>query len=209
MCDWFFPRDKTRDELCARLQDLGMSARLADRVPVNRIADLRPEERSGPGSLGIIVIADGPIPWVNVRKRTISQADESSTYYYTDYGVNVPYATPNTTIESVRRRDTPRGKAIDAEWKAEGPDQDSALVADVLRRLGEDAQVTEAIIATGDVAVDTRFPGLGRGWDGTGTGSAWVITPYTEEVPTRQEWDCYQAIARHLIEAGREQPNTE
>ena len=178
MFDWF--RDKTRDKICAELQSLGVNARMAVRG--------RPEEETGEGSLGIIEIAGGPIPWVNVRR---VEAEDDEQDYYTDFGVEVPYNAPNATVTAETR-----AQMKDVEWWAQGSDWDSPLVADVLRRLREDTQVTEAILATRDVEI-------------IGSGSRWVITLDTEEVPTRQEWDCYQAIARHLIAAKGEEPNTD
>ena len=192
MCDWF--RDKSRDKICAGLQSLGVDAQMA--------VQGRPEEDSGEGSLGIIDIADGPIRWVNVRRVTTSgggymDGGDSVTHYHTDYGIQVGYPTPNVTIKSVGRKTFPLlGKVIDAPWMAEGSDPDAGVVADVLQRLREDATVREAIMATRDVKI-------------TGYSSFWVISTQTREVPTRQAWECYQAIARHLIEAGREQPTPE
>ena len=184
-------RDHARDDICTGLQSLGANARMAVRG--------RPEESMGKGSsLGIIDIDDGPIDWVNVRKVDSGLTEfDSSTTYYTDYGFKVPYRPPNATIKSVLIKTGPLfGNAFDGEWRAEGSDRGSGLVADVLRRLEEDAQVTEAVIAIRDVEI-------------TGHPLAWVISMKTGEIPTRQAWDCYQAIAWHLIEAGREEPNTE
>ena len=176
-------RDKSRDNICAGLQRFGVNARMAARG-------------SGEGSsLGIIDIDGGPIPWVNVRKVVTSGGSYpygggGSTTYYTDYGVNVPYRPPNATIKSVRRKAFPLlGQVLDTDWRAGGSDRDSGVVADILRRLGEDAQVREAVMATRDVEI-------------TRTGSrSWIISTKTREVPWPQAWNCYQAIARHLIEA--------
>ena len=174
--------DDARDNMFAGLQSLGVNARMADRG--------RPEE--GEGSMGIIDIVDEPISWVSVGSVTSSQV-YVSTDDYTHYGVKVSYriTLPITTIRSVRRKNFPLlGKVIDAGWTADWwAERGSALVADVLRRLREDAQVREAVIATRDVTI-------------TGHSSFWVVATLTGRVPTRQEWDCYQAIARHLIEAG-------
>ena len=99
---------------------------------------------------------------------------------------------------------------IDAEWRAipirsidaftvhynldlGGSEPASVTVADVLERLGANTQIREAVVATGDVIL-------------IGEGVRWVISTPTKKVPTRQAWDCYQAIARHLIEAGRDEP---
>ena len=196
-------RDHTRDNLCAELQTLGVNARMADRG--------RPEEDTGEGtSLGIIDIVGGSIPWVNVRKVTTSgggyeDGDDSVTTCYTDYGVPVGYPTPNVTIKSARRKGFPLlGAVIDAEWSAEGSNPDAGVVADILRRLGEDATVRDAIMATRDVKIIVGPHGPQR--EGR---LGWVISTQTRAVPTRQAWDCYQAIARHLIEAGREEPRTD
>ena len=180
-------RDRARDNICTGLQRLGVHAQMADRG--------RPEEDTGKGSLGVIDIADGPIPWVNVRKVVYQGGPPSSsgtsTTYYTDYGIKVPYRLPRATIKSVRRKTFPvLGRVVDVDWRARGSDRGSALVADVLRRLREDTWVREAIIATRDVRITGHL------------GSFWVVSTETRDVPTRQAWDCYQATARHLIEAG-------
>ena len=185
MCDWF--RDKSRDDFCAGLQSLGVNARMAVRG--------RPEEKTGEGSLGLIDMDGGPIPWVNVRRVTSSSQDDVWHNYYTDYGVNVPYRPPSTTI--TRRVTFPLvGKVVDGGWTAVGSDQGTGLVADVLRRLGEDAQVREDVIATRNVEI-------------IGHPLAWVISTQTgAAVFFWQAWHIYQAIARHLIEA-RGEPNAE
>ena len=180
-------RDKSREKICAGLQSLGVNARMA--------ALGRPEEYTGPGhSFGIIDINDGPIPWISVFYTTHLAEGTSGTrvviIYYTHYGVSVPYRPPSTTIKSVRRRRFRLlGKVIDAEWSAKGSDRDSDLVQDVLRRLGDDGHVRQAVIATRDVEI-------------IGSGRGWVISTMTRDVPTGQAWECYQAIARHLIAAG-------
>ena len=187
-------RDHTRDEICAGLQKLGVNAQLAGRG--------RPKEKMGNGMLGIIDIDGGPIAWVNVGKDNDGDP-------YSEYGIEVPYDIPATTIKWVRRRAFPvLGRVIDADWRADGADCDSPVVAEVLRRLREDAQVTEATIATGGVEITPGFVFVSGWFRQNWSRHAWVITRH-ESVPTRQAWDCYQAIARHLIEAGREEPNTE
>ena len=181
---WEVFRDHARDNICAGLQSLGMDAQMADRG--------RPEEDSGGGSLGIIDIVDGPISWVNVRKVNSGSQDDASVDRYTDYGVKVSYRLPNATISLVSRKNFPLlGEVDEADWRAEGSDTESGLVAGVLRRLWEDVQVRRAIIATRDVEIT-------RSWLG-----CWVVSTDTNEAPTRRAWDCYQAIARHLIQAGR------
>ena len=182
-------RDHARDNICAGLKSLGVNAQMAVRG--------RPEEDTGKGSLGIIDIDDGPIPWVNVRKVTRGGGQYGGgTDYYTDYRVNVPYRPPNATIRSDRRKSFLRAKVIGAHWSSTGSEGDSGLVADVLRRLGEEAYVRAAIVATRDVEI-------------IGSGVGWIISTQTREAPSRQAWYCYQAIARHLIEARRTETNTE
>ena len=72
-------RDKTRDELCAHLQSLGIEAQMVPRG--------RAEEKIYPGprrSLGVIDIAEGPIPWVNVTIATsaVGRDEDFDTPYY-------------------------------------------------------------------------------------------------------------------------------
>ena len=142
----------------------------------------------------IAIVDDGPIDSVEVQEViTVIYNESTSTDYYTFYSFKIAYGKPNATIKSVRRKNFPLvGKVIDADWRVDGSDRRSALVADVLQRLREDAQIREAIMATRDVQISC-------------SGS---IRTATRDVPTRQAWDCYQAIAQHLIDAGREEPNT-
>ena len=179
-------RDRARDEICAGLRTLGVDARMASRG--------RPEEgESGAGaSVGIIDIAEGPIRWINVYKY-------HSGAYSISYGVEVTYRAPKTTIKTITAMESIMGRMIDPDWRAGGYDRYSPVVKDIQQRLGADAQIRAALIATRD---DVSIKGSGV--------RDWVITTGTGpgEAPTRQAWDCYQAIAQHLIAARGEEPNT-
>ena len=78
-------RDKTTDKFCAHLQSLGIEAQMAPRG--------RAEEKiyTGPRqSLGVIDIAKGPIPWVNVTSATSAWGpveDITTMPRYLAYGV--------------------------------------------------------------------------------------------------------------------------
>ena len=177
-------RDKTRDNIYTGLQSMGIDAQIAERD--------RTEERIGCGnrrtypfqvdmrSLGLIDIAEGPIRWVNVLRSASSPS--SGTVYYTDYGVPDPRLgprmtgyIPNLQIESVRNVSVLR-------WK--GKDSDRGII----NRLNSDISIKHPIMENRDVII--RADGYHK---------CWIIQVETREVPSKELWNCYQAIADHLL----------
>ena len=177
-------RDHTRDDICARLRSLGIDAQIAERD--------RTEERIGCGnrrtypfqvdmrSLGLIDIAEGPIRWVNVLRSASSPS--SGTVYRTDYGVPDPRLgprmtgyIPNLQIKSVRNVSVLR-------WK--GKDSDRGII----NRLNSDISIKHPIMENRDVII--RADGYHK---------CWIIQVETREVPSKELWNCYQAIADHLL----------
>ena len=163
--------DKTRDELCAGLQAIGVDARTAERG--------RPEEKTGRGSLGVIDIGRGPIRWINVR--VYDQGE--NTVHITEYGVPDSRHLPEIEIDSVRVKTFPVfGRVIDVRW------QGKDLGLRIVERLSSDAAIKGAIIGSGDeVAVVAR-----------GDHGGWLIRRETTATPSAAQWSCYQAIAEHL-----------
>jgi len=181
-------RDKTRDELCARLCAMGIDARLAERGQVE-------EKFGGKGSLGLIEIPERSIRWVNVRKVTTSSGGGpygggSTTYYYTEYGVpdaRLGPDSPGTRIKTIRVKSFPVfGKVIDLRW--EGGDYGTG----VIDRLNSDHQLKEPIMKSHGVTI-TAISDY----------SCWIISTETEtetgDTPSRELWNCYEAIAQHLL----------
>jgi len=168
-------RDKTRDNICAHLQTLGIDARI---VPRGRLE----EEIGGSDSLGIIAIREGPIRWVNVRKGSSGQG---GTFYYTGYGVPDPRLEPNSPrvrIKTVRVKTSPLfGKVVDLRW--EGRDSDLGIIG----RLNSDAQLKQPIMESRDVTIEA-----------VGDYGCWIISTETRD-PSGELWNCYQTIACHLL----------
>ena len=168
-------RDKTRDRLCAALCAMGIDARLAERDRVE-------EEFGGKGSIGLIEIPEGPIRWVNVRKR----GDNGPTHYYTDYGVPDPRLEPDSQepfMHSVREKTfLGFGQVVDVQW--EGEDWGTG----VIHRLNSDHQLKHPIMESHDVKIEA-----------IGDYGCWIMSTQTRDVPSGELWNCYQVIAQHLL----------
>lgn len=167
------------DNICAELQALGIDAQMAERG--------RPEEEiEGGGSLGLIDIPEGPIHWVNVRKQRDRLSESVSYTYHIDYGVSDPrlgLASPEMYICSVRKKDFPLvGRVVDFYWEGD----DSGL--GIIERLKSDAVIKYAIMVSLDVKIRAH-------WDH----GCWIISTETSVPPSEELWDCYQAIAQHLL----------
>ena len=174
-------RDHTRDNICAGLQALGIDAQMA--------AQGRPEETIETGfytqSLGMIDIAEGPIRWVNVRKRQ-PRGPDASVAYYTDYGVpdtRLEPDSPRPRIESVRIKTSLLvGQVVDLRWRGE----DFGL--GIVSRLNSDASIKGPIMRSRDVTIQAYSDH-----------KCWIISTETRDPPSGELWSCYQAIARHLL----------
>lgn len=185
--------DKTRDNICAGLQSLGIDAQMAER-------GRREEKIGGKGSLGLIDIPEGPISWINVRKETQHGGqggrytyDEgpfndggSYTDYYIEYGVpdrRLSPGHPEYRIISVRIKTPPLFDQVsDLHWKGE----DFGL--GIIDRLDSDISLKQPIMKSHDVIIRAH-----------GDHMCWIISTTASEVPSGELWNCYQAIARHLL----------
>ena len=181
-------QDETTFDLCSGLLNLGVDARLAHRD--------RAEERIRGGigrghSLGVIDIQEGPIRWVNTRKLPPSGSTQHNyTVYWTDYGVPDPKVAPGFptgSIESVRKRTFPViGDIADVLWRGE------SSLQGVVNRLNEDVLLKRRLQVMERHDVEIRaHPGHG----------CWILSMQTKDVPSRDLWECYQAIAQHLLSA--------
>ena len=189
-------QDTEMDDICAELQALGIDAQMAERG--------RPEEKIGGEdnrnldefclrgiSLGLIDIPEGPIRWVNIR----DEHSEHVNIYYTNYGVPDPRlgpASPVMYIYSVRKKNFPLvGRVVDLHWKGREwyftPVRNQGLR--IIDRLKSDILIKHSLIKESfDVKIyasrDYR---------------CWIISTKTRSPLSEDLWDCYQAIARHLL----------
>ena len=173
-------RDKTRDKICAGLQAIEIEAQMAERG--------RPEEVIGRflrrESLGLIDIPEGPISWISVLK--YSDVESTARTYYVCYGVPDPRLGANfegVIISSHRKKTFPLfGKVVDMHWKG----KDSGL--GIIDRLKSDILIKHAIMKSYDVEIRAH-----------GDHGLWTISTKTRKPLSEELWNCYQAIARHLL----------
>jgi hypothetical protein len=188
--------DQSRYDLCDHLNGLAIAAALPPRGAV--------EGRFLAGdSLGVITIPSGPIRWVNVRKEIGIDVD----YYFTDYGVPdgrlhkqlSPFF--DLSIECTANGGVwPFGRPKDILWR--GNDRGLGL----LGKLNSDGALKEPLLSR----TFSRRPLSVRAHTGHG---CWTITvPGGDttvfllgifrpkiDFPSLEQWHCYQAIARHLL----------
>ena len=181
-------RSHTRDEMCAALQAIGVQAQMLERG--------RPEEKITRGrrkSLGIIDIQDELIRWVDVKKGfTHDYEDGRDTYWDIEYGVpdsRLIACCHKVKIKTVRLKTIPVfGKVVDLKWEGED------LGLGLSERLNFDVLLNKLLMDTHDMEIGS-YP----------EDSCWILTasPSTEKQPTPAPsvylWECYQAIARHLL----------
>ena len=173
-------RDKEQDMITSfytGLQSLGISAQILPRG--------RPEEHIRRGCRCLINIPEGPIRWVNLRMTT------RPTDYFIDYGVPDLRLGPNSPkllIKSVRIKNVPLlGDIVDWRWKG----KDAGL--GIIDRLNSDTSFKRPIMISHEVYVQ-----------GYGKHRCWIISMPSDcstgwDVPSRDLWNCYQGIARHLL----------
>lgn len=192
-------RDKTRDKLCADLCAMGLDAHMLERG--------RPEEGvvggSKGGSLGLIEIRAGPIRWVSVLRHTqrsgggLSGGSETVTY------TNV-YLVSDTGIGRERRVEVKSipvksvllfGRVIDLLWKGK-------LQGDLIRRLNEDLLLKQSLLRVKEDVTIRSFPDVGC-WaiSSRWYQADWLGRTPKKLTPSREQWSCYETIARHLLES--------
>ena len=195
-------RDKARDKLCDDLCAMGLDAQMVERR--------RPEEKIilDPGSpIGLIEIRDSPIRYVNLREHEGSQ--------YTNTAYTNVYLVPDTRVpkggylqlKSARVKTKPVfGRVVDLRWEAKFikvkmiksiPVHAVAVSvkkdSDLIKRVNEDVRLKESLIRLSE---DVTIRSL-EDW-------GWAISTSAvsrRSVLSREQWDCYETIAQHLLQA--------
>lgn len=173
-------RDKTRDTLAEALNDIGVSAQMAERE--------RPEEKLGKRmftrSLGVIDIAGGPIAWVNVIK--MDGSDRSPPQWWFIFGVPDGRKMPREgaiKLTTLRKKSFPIfGEVLDVSWR--GKDKGAGLIS----ILSEDATVDDMVKRVKDMTVQNRTQGF-HGWT-LQTGKNFELS--------KADWEALQTIALYL-----------
>ena len=170
-------REKTRDKVCTTLKSIGVDAKLAENV--------RPETNIqcgfGMHSLGTIDIEEGLIRWVNIR------IDVNETNWV-DLGVPDPRLRQGQHKVQIQAHFQKTlfglGRVVDLIWRGE----DSSL--GIIQRLNDDIPLKNTLMRTN--AYDFTI----IAYDNP---SCWIIS-VAYSIPIDKElWNCYQAIAKHLL----------
>ena len=175
-------RDKTRDNVCSNLSNVGVEAILAERAIKEEIAS-RPRWVN---SLGLLEINKSPIRFVHV----VYVQTRYGRYYSTLYLVHDPsvyypsvHNKGHLKARSKRVKERPViGKVKDVVWEGN-------LEENIIQRLNEDQYLKQELIRLRhDVKIGT-CPDI----------SYWKIevNGYLNK-QVRERWDIYETIARHL-----------
>lgn len=132
-------------------------------------------------SMVFMDVTNGPIKWVNFKE---NRDDENTKYM--EYGVPDPQVKPTfpkVRIKSERVRSAPcAGNIADVRWC--GKDFGLGLID----RLNGDVSLRQ-LSTEGDVGI-VAYPKDG----------CWILTEKTRsELPSKELWNCYDAIANHLL----------
>ena len=106
-------RDHTRDNVALELRSIGVDAELIDRG--------LPEEKSGRGSLGLILIRGSLIRWINVRREAWGDSEGGPhNSYYVEYAIPDSRPLPRFLVRSTFKKTFPLfGQVTDACWEGD------------------------------------------------------------------------------------------
>ncbi|MBA7670594.1 hypothetical protein ES703_78740 [subsurface metagenome] len=154
-------------------------------------------------SLGLIEIRDSPIRWVNVLDIVRGKGTQSEAEAVVHRNV---YVVPNSSVsskggymlaKSVRVKSTPLiGRVVDIRWEG------GKSHGNLMRRMSDDVLLNQSLIRLKEDVTIRGFPEY----------NCWAILSSRSSVggflggffghpaPSRKQWDCYETIARHLLE---------
>jgi len=183
-------------KLYADLYAIGLDARMIVRGQLEEQVD----GDYGGASLGLIEIQHSPIRLVNVLRKPYHTEYAHGHFYRNVYLVPDSTIFPDSTMfwegyeipvhgygRSVRVKNVPLfGRVIDVRWEGN-------FEGDLIRRLGQDVSLNQALIKLKEDIEIFSYPEYG----------CWTISPPSKKdepaTPSREQWDCYEAIARHLL----------
>ncbi len=165
------PLQEETEKFCARLRAMGIDAQML---------------QGGLQFVSLIGITGGPIQRIRIRKEVQGGGDYDM--YYADYVVSdfrLFQRAYRFTISTVRVRIFPVfGRVVDLRWKG------SDCGTGIIDQLQGDMLIRQAIMKSGDITIHVH----------SGDGE-WKITPTRDcdFLSSEEQWNCYQAIARHLL----------
>ena len=208
--------NRTRQRLCTHLRTLDLNVQIPERG--------LPEEGISGGlmgtSIGLIEVQGSPIRWINMLEHPASR--------YASAAFTNVYVVPDRRVRSggylelrsVRQRNASvYGRVIDLYWTANfvgtrvtatlKGEWDEDMEDRLLDRINNDASLKESLIRLNEDITIRSVPNF---W-------CWAISSgsYQENGlglearrlgPSREQWDCYEMIARHLLESSAEAPDS-
>ena len=178
-------RDKTRDELTASLNALGVQAEMSRREVVQEKAENSWYQRS----LGVIDVFEEPIRWINILKK--DRSDKSPPAWWVVFGIpdDRPISSRHTVkIKTVRKKTFPLfGRVVDVTWK--GSDGFTGLV----KTLSNDEPIKMLAKRVGNLEIKSHV----RPFQG------WTLTTYRRIQPTREDWESIKKLADYMLESPR------
>ena len=178
-------RDKTRDELAATLQGLGVDATLAERGRAEEKVQNSWHQRS----LGVIDLSEGPIRWINVLKQDGS--DKSPPRWWTNFCIpddRLLSGRREIKIKTIRKKSFPMfGKVVDVNWK--GSDHATGLAS----RLSNDEAATGLALRAGNLEVRSHSEEF----------QGWTLEVDRKLDISAEDWEAIQKIADILLSSIR------
>ena len=179
-------RDKTRDEFTDALNALGISATMSER----RRLEEKVRKETFRRSLGVVDLAQGPFPWVNVVKQDGSQYSPPRWWFVYCVPDDSPQdlralgAKRSIDIKTSRQKSFPLfGRVTDVKWQ--GDDKGTGVIA----ALSADTQVK----ALAKKAESLAVAGYNQEFQG------WTLEMERRQPPTREDWEALLIIVDCLL----------
>ncbi len=185
--------ERTRDNFCAGLQDLGINASLSARgLPEEKI-----KKKNRYRSLGLIDILDGPIRWVNVQDSSaFFDADPFRCVTYCILDLMITPTFPKVNLRSVSVK-SPKffGNIVRIDWKGKNfglglKDELAKHQWEELKWMGVDIEIT--------ARPEYRCGAISPCWSWM-EGEEMSYQGIFGDLPSIQLWKCYQAIGQLLL----------
>lgn len=205
-------RDEKRYGLFRDLRAMGLDVRLSQR-------GAREEGISGGlmgNSLGLIEVRGSPIRWINLIEHPASRyAPSAYTNVYLVPDERVPSG-GYVELKSVHVRDVSvHGRVINLRWTADfvrtrgvaasGQAEEEVAGDDIARRLDGDTLLKETLIRLGESITVRSAPSFWCWAISSGSYQGGSVGGVARRLaPSQEQWDCYQAIARYLLEEAQE-----
>ena len=178
-------RDKTRDNLVAILNLIGVRAELSERGAVEEKVENSWYQRS----LGRIDIHEGQIRWINILKKDGSQ--HSPPKWWIVMGIpddRLSSNQPKIKIKTIRKKTFPLfGKVVDVVWR--GEDGGTALV----KKLSSDEDIKVLAKDVGTLEIKSQSDSF----------NGWTLTLDRRLTPSIKDWNSFEKIAGYILSSPR------